>query len=45
MPPSVIVSRSNSDLERYQSMQTQLLAGLNESVLRLQESRELLLEG
>jgi tetratricopeptide (TPR) repeat protein len=37
--------RSNSDLERYQSMQTQLLAGLNESVLRLQESRELLLEG
>ncbi len=38
-------ARSKSDLERYQLMQTQLLAGLADSVLRLQESRELLLEG
>ncbi|CAN5213653.1 hypothetical protein BH11CYA1_BH11CYA1_17700 [soil metagenome] len=31
--------RSQSDLERYQSKQTQLLAGLPESVLRLQQAR------
>ena len=32
-------TRSQSDLERYQSKQTQLLAGLPESVLRLQQAR------
>lgn len=32
-------ARSQSDLERYQSKQTQLVAGLAESVLRLQQAR------
>jgi len=32
-------TRSQSDLERYQSKQAQLLAGLAESVLRLQQAR------
>lgn len=38
-------TRSQSDLERYQSKQTQLVAGLAESVLRLQQARDLLIEG